>query len=64
MDNLILAVHCHLATSSLEFFNQPIGHQSTKSIKTESTSKAVEQFINIFNSLAYDWMVKDEGKVT
>jgi hypothetical protein len=42
------------------YFHRPISEEPTKSlgIKTEYTPKLV----NIFNCLAYDWIVKDERK--
>jgi hypothetical protein len=41
---------------------RPISDESIKSIgiKTHFMPRAVVLFINIYNSLAYDWIVKDD----
>jgi len=59
---LIFLAISHLTTSHKGFkvhvFNRPISDKFT-SIKTEFMLRVV-RFVNIFNSLAYDWMIKDE----
>jgi hypothetical protein len=56
----------HLTTSHKGFkvpvFNRPISDKFT-SIKTEFMLRVV-RLVNIFNSLAYDWMIKDERKAS
>ena len=55
---------CHtLAYNDIShIFNQPISNQPTKSlgIKADYMQRAVVPLVNIFNCLAFDWMVEDE----
>jgi len=50
----------------VHIFDQLIRDVPTLSlgIKTEYTPRTVVRLVNIFNCLAYDWMTRDEWKVT
>ena len=50
----------------IHIFNQPISDKPSKSwgIETEHTLKSVVQLVNIFNCLAFNWTLKDKGRVT
>jgi len=52
-------VGVHLST------DHAISYEPTKSlgIKTQYTPIVVFRLVNIFNSLAYDWAVKDESMI-
>jgi hypothetical protein len=52
--------HIFEFNSGVHIFNRPIRNEPIKSLgfKIEYTPRSVVQLVNIFNCLAYDWMVK------
>ena len=55
-----------MGVTSVLTFHQQISDEPTKStnIKTKQTMRDAVWFVNLYNCIAYDWMIKDEGNIT